>query len=78
MKVMKFGGGCLKDERSFARVAGIIQAERKAPVVVVSAISGITDFLFESITKAKKSEKNISASIPVSYTHLTLPTIYSV
>ena len=63
MKVMKFGGGCLKDERSFARVAGIIQAERKAPVVVVSAISGITDFLFESIAKAKKSEKNISASI---------------
>jgi aspartate kinase len=59
MKVMKFGGGCLKSEKSFAQVAAIIRAEKVRPVVVVSAVSGVTDFLLESILGAEKSEKNI-------------------
>ena len=63
MKVMKFGGGCLKDAASFDQAASIISREKKRPVVVVSAVSGVTDMLLEACHRAKMSEKSVAASI---------------
>src|SRR5678816_2526639 len=44
--VMKFGGTSVADAAAFENVARIVDAERAAfPVVVVSAMSGVTDAL---------------------------------
>lgn len=59
MKVMKFGGGCLRDERDFLKVAKIIKSEKERLTVVVSAVYGITDLLIEAMEKALISEKEI-------------------
>lgn len=59
MKVMKFGGGCLKDGEHFLKVAEIISLAKEKTVVVISAISGITNLLVESIHLAMQSEKNV-------------------
>lgn len=59
MKAMKFGGGCLRDERDFLKVAKIIKSEKESLTVVVSAVYGITDLLIEAMEKALISEKEI-------------------
>lgn len=59
MKVMKFGGGCLKNGKDFLDVAGIIKNEKNGLIVVVSAVYGITDYLIEAMQKALVSEKEI-------------------
>ncbi len=57
-KVMKFGGGGLRDGRSIAQACAIIAAQKKA-LVVVSAVSGVTELLLGAIEQAKRHEKNI-------------------
>ncbi len=64
-KVMKFGGGCLRDGRSIAQACAIIAAQKKA-LVVVSAVSGVTELLLGAIEQAKRHEKNIPPSSPAS------------
>ena len=49
MIVMKFGGGCLRDGKSYVRAAGIIKAQRGRRAVVVSASQGVTDRLVKAI-----------------------------
>ncbi|MDF1539685.1 MAG: aspartate kinase, partial [Candidatus Thorarchaeota archaeon] len=57
MKIMKFGGGCLRDDESFLRVAELIKNERPGKIaIVVSAIYGITDKLESAIKIALHSE----------------------
>ena len=63
MKVMKFGGGCLKDGRHFLRAGRIIMEERDKTAVVVSARGGITDLLDEGILSAVKSEEAVPGII---------------
>jgi len=63
MKVMKFGGGCLRDADHFMKVADIISAEPKNPVVVISAVHGITDLLVDAIQAAIKSDNNVTGLI---------------
>jgi aspartate kinase len=47
--VLKFGGTSIQDRAAFERVAQIVKAKQSAtPVVVVSAMSGVTDALIES------------------------------
>jgi aspartate kinase len=60
IKVMKFGGGCLKDGSAFVKVGKIIGQQRRI-AVVVSAVSGVTEILLAAIEQAKRSEKNIPA-----------------
>lgn len=57
-KVLKFGGGCLRDSRSIAQACAIISAQKQS-VVVVSAISGVTERLLAAIEQAKRHERNI-------------------
>ncbi|HXM34779.1 MAG TPA: aspartate kinase [Pyrinomonadaceae bacterium] len=55
--VMKFGGTSVEDGRAFERVARIVLAHQRAtPVVVVSAMSGVTDALMTSLGMAAKGE----------------------
>ena len=50
---MKFGGTSVADAEAFRRVAAIVETRReRQPVVVVSAMSGVTDALVASVTAA--------------------------
>ena len=55
--VMKFGGSSVEDAGAFRRVANIV-AERLAqrPVVVVSAMAGMTDALLAAVALAAKAQ----------------------
>ncbi len=59
MKVMKFGGGCLKEEKDFINISRIIKSEKNKIVIVVSAVYGITDLIMEAMKKALISEREI-------------------
>ena len=59
MKIMKFGGSCLKDSDHFLRVAKIIRCEKEPVVVVVSAILGVTDMILKGLQEASDSEVKI-------------------
>ncbi len=65
MRVLKFGGGCLRDETSFARVAKIIEDEvkRESIIAVVSAVYGVTDMLHSAADSALEDEDRIPESI---------------
>lgn len=57
--VMKFGGTSVADAAAFENVARIVAAhERDAPVVVVSAMSGVTDALLASTRLAAEHRVN--------------------
>ena len=56
---MKFGGTSVADAAAFENVARIVAAAREAsPVVVVSAMSGVTDSLVAATTIAIESNSN--------------------
>lgn len=63
MKVMKFGGGCLKDAETLDRVVAIIARERRRPAVVVSALQGVTDQLIAAADAAAAGEREIPERI---------------
>lgn len=55
--VMKFGGTSVENAAAFERVANIVRShERAAPVVVVSAMSGVTDAFIRSSRMAARGE----------------------
>ncbi len=62
-KVMKFGGGCLKDADTVGRAAAIVLSEARPPAVVVSAIYGVTDLLLAALAEAKRDEGSIPAAV---------------
>lgn len=57
-RVMKFGGGCLRDGRSVAQAGAIIAAQKQA-LAVVSAVSGVTELLLAAIGQARRRERAI-------------------
>ncbi|MCG6905052.1 MAG: aspartate kinase [Desulfobacteraceae bacterium] len=63
MKVIKVGGGCLKDKQAVGRILELIATRGRGNILVVSALSGITDLLIESIPKALADEENIPGII---------------
>src|SRR6266550_1881928 len=55
--VLKFGGTSVQDAAAFERVAEIVRAERRVrPLVVVSAMSGVTDALLASVAAASGAD----------------------
>ena len=53
---MKFGGTCVEDAAAFERVVKIVRMHKDSPcVVIVSAMSGVTDALVETITRAENN-----------------------
>ena len=54
---MKFGGTSVQDAEAFSRVASIVTGEKEnSPVVVVSAMSKMTDALLGAFETAKKGD----------------------
>jgi aspartate kinase len=58
--VMKFGGTSLEDAKAFQRVAGIVANCDDLPVVIASAMSGMTDALLASVRAAANGEINVA------------------
>ena len=58
-RVIKVGGSVLKNSKDFEKVLKIIEQYGKSSIVVVSALSGITDLLFELGEKSKKDKETI-------------------
>jgi len=55
MIVMKFGGSSVGDAERIKNVCNIVKS-RKNPVVVVSAVKGVTDMLINTVEMAAKGE----------------------
>jgi aspartate kinase len=56
MIVMKFGGTSVKDVEAVRRLVAIVRAEKRSPVVVVSALSKVTDALIALARLAEKGD----------------------
>ncbi len=61
MKVIKVGGGCLKGKKEIAHILDLIAERGPGHIFVVSALSGITDFLIDSMPTALSDEASIPA-----------------
>ena len=72
MKVMKFGGSSLTTGQSMLRIGEIIAAEKEDKVVVVSAVSGITESLIQFISQTKNENEVIGFIQRLRETHLRL------
>ncbi len=59
MKVIKIGGGCLKDVPTIQQILKLVTLHGKGHVFVVSALYGITNQLINGIDKALKDESQI-------------------
>lgn len=57
MKVLKFGGTSVGSVDSVLRVKQIVESEQEQVVVVVSALSGVTDQLYEIARKASAGDE---------------------
>ncbi len=74
MKIMKFGGSCLKNEEDLELVAKIIGQEKDEKVVVLSGINRVTDKLVNFLQKSY-SEKEVDSLIAqVRHMHMDLLT----
>lgn len=58
--VVKFGGSNLKSKGDIAKLIAVLNSYTEPPVVVVSAMYGITDILRDSLLRIKDDEKEIS------------------
>ncbi len=63
IRVLKFGGSCLKDGDSLRKTVEVIKNAGKDIVVVVSAVSGVTDALIKAIDEALESENTVLGNI---------------
>lgn len=59
MKVIKVGGGCLKGKKNIAQILHLLGERGLGHVVVVSALSGVTDQLYEGMAQALEHESKI-------------------
>jgi len=56
LKVLKFGGSSLKTGESMRQVADIIVSEKEKKVIVLSAVSGVTEMLVQFISRTRNEE----------------------
>jgi len=57
MRVLKFGGSSLKTAPSMLDVGNIIASDKERKVIVVSAVSGVTESLLQFIAAPRKEEE---------------------
>ena len=73
MKVLKFGGTSVANAKSVKKVIEIISKQNSKSIVIISALSGITDLLLDAINSSKKSKKSfINFLNKIEEKHLTL------
>ncbi len=64
MKVMKFGGGTVKDAATFSLAADVVRSNLPGKAaVVISAVQGVTDKLFRVLSATQRDEKTIGPFI---------------
>jgi len=66
MKVIKIGGGSLKGKGNIQEILTLIADRGRGHIIVISALSGITDMLIDGMTEALQDE----AAIPSIISHL--------
>jgi len=59
MKVIKVGGGCLKDGPAAKKIIELIAQRGQGDIFVLSAFYGVTDILINGIEKALENEEDI-------------------
>lgn len=59
MKVVKIGGGCLKDREKIDHILGLVAERGKGNVFVVSALNGVTDILVSGMKEVLEDETSI-------------------
>ena len=57
MKVLKFGGTSVGSVSAILSVKNIVEAEKEPVIVVVSALSGVTDELYNITNLAAKGDQ---------------------
>ena len=62
MKVLRFGGSSLKSGEGIRRVCKIIANDDEWKVVVVSAISGVTEELIAFVSRCERRMRSRSSS----------------
>jgi len=64
MKIIKFGGSCLKNSNDFKRISDILSKDNdKKKIIVLSAFYGVTDILIKGIDKKNLNENSIKTII---------------
>jgi len=64
---MKFGGWALRNAQGFLKVRKIVKSENGKLILVVSAVSGVTDFLLNSISSIKQAQSDALSVISYLY-----------
>ncbi len=59
MKVLKFGGTSVANSKSIKKVIEIISKQKSKSIIVVSALSGVTDLLLDAINSSKKIKSHL-------------------
>jgi aspartokinase/homoserine dehydrogenase 1 len=74
LEVWKFGGASLADAAGVRRAVGLVRAHRGPLVVVVSALSGVTDALLDGARLAASGEARAGAAVASAFVrrHRTL------
>ena len=73
MKVIKIGGGCLKDIETIEQILALIATRGQGNIVVLSALNGVTDTLIEGMSAALADEDKISDIIKGYFGHIINP-----
>jgi aspartate kinase len=60
MKVIKIGGGCLKDGHAAGKIIELIAERGRGNIFVLSAFYGVTNILLDGIQKALEDENEIA------------------
>ena len=63
MKVIKIGGGCLKDGPAAKKIIDLIAKRGQGDIFVLSAFYGVTNILIAGIQKALGNEDDIPSII---------------
>lgn len=59
MKVIKIGGGCLKDSETIEHILNLITTRGHGNIFVLSALNGVTDTLIDGMSEALANEDSI-------------------
>ena len=63
MKILKFGGSSVATPESILKVKDIVSSRREAPIVVVSALGGVTDQLIRASQMAEAGDGGFRAEL---------------
>lgn len=58
-RILKFGGGALRDGPGYARAAAIVTAQTGSKVVVASAMHGVTDRLADAVARVTEDDVHV-------------------